>query len=241
MLETRRERAARRRAFPSIQPWYAGDPCGRVLGGTSEIAVYESYRKAFGIAAGLAIGYEADGIDPHNNQYIRSLAAERPWLATIAHAAAVPAFQPASASAFLDDGHLGIAIYALDSAGGASVAAWPTETWRVLGARRAIISLNARNQSTATLAPLVERETSCTFLFSHLGLPGRVSVPPTIVQAAERLGHCSDWPTCRTFSSRFQDSTLSARASARPSARCGGTVHRCPALPVRRDTLPLGL
>jgi predicted TIM-barrel fold metal-dependent hydrolase len=170
--------------FSRGMPSTRGD---RILGDASEIAVYESYRKAFGIAAGLAIGYEADGIDPHNNQYIRSLAAERPWLATVAYAAPAPALQPASASGFLDDGHAGIAIYVPDAAVGASITAWPTETWRLLGARRAIVSLNARNPAIAALAPLVEREASCTFLFSHLGLPGRFSLRPTIAQAAERL------------------------------------------------------
>jgi predicted TIM-barrel fold metal-dependent hydrolase len=160
---------------------------GRVLGDASEIEVYESYRAGHGIAAGLVVGYEAGGIDPHNNCYIRSLAAERPWLATLAYVAVDPPLDWTAAAALLGEGHVGIAIYAADAAAGAAVAAWPTETWDAIGDCGALVSFNAPPQAMPALAALIEREEGCTFLFSHLGLPGRYPVKPPLTEAEERL------------------------------------------------------
>src|SRR5690606_23944877 len=87
-----------------------------VLGRDPEIEAYEAFRAAHGIAAGLVVGYEADGIDPDNNRYIRALAAERPWLATLAYVEAAPAPSAESASALLQDGHAGLAVYLRDAA-----------------------------------------------------------------------------------------------------------------------------
>jgi len=37
------------------------------------------------------VGYEGEGIDPDNNAYLRSLAAQRPWMSTVAHLPVAPA------------------------------------------------------------------------------------------------------------------------------------------------------
>ena len=64
--------------------------------GDAETAVYDALRQLHGLTLALAIGYQADGIDPDNNAYIRGLAATRPWLRTLAY---LPADSGASAPA----------------------------------------------------------------------------------------------------------------------------------------------
>ena len=158
-----------------------------VLGEDPEIEAYESHRRVHGIAAGLVVGYEADGIDPHNNSYIRGLAAQRTWMATVAFVDPRAAPGPAAIETLFGHGHVGIAVYVPDAIASAAVAAWPSETWRSLRQHRAILSLNARPAGMGELAGLVGRQEGCRFLFSHLGLPGRYSTTPTAAEAADRI------------------------------------------------------
>ncbi len=160
---------------------------GYVLGGASEVAVYESYRRVHNISAALVVGYEADGIDPENNRFIRKLANERPWIATLAFVPVIPSLERGTATALLAEGHSGISVYLPEAEAGAAVAAWPDETWRALGDRKAVVSFNARPEGAAALAPLVERQTGCTFLFSHLGLPGHCPLRPDLPAARARI------------------------------------------------------
>lgn len=158
-----------------------------VLGLDSEIDAYEAFRTAHGIKAGLVVGFEGDGIDPGNNGYIRRLAADRPWLATLAYA---DSRRPLSADAverWFVDGHVGIAVYLPDVAASEGVAAWPATVWRGLERHRAIVSLNAPPPCIDAFAPIVTAHGGCSFLFSHLGLPGSHPSPPTPDEAEDRL------------------------------------------------------
>lgn len=156
-------------------------------GGGSDIEAYESLRAAHGIVAGLVVGYEADGIDPGNNAYLRILAATRPWMATLAHVELSSILVPTQADRLLDAGHAGIALYAADASASTAIAQWPAATWESLARRRAIVSLNARPEAMDGLAPAVETGAGCRFMVAHLGLPGRYPVPPGSAEAAERL------------------------------------------------------
>lgn len=153
-----------------------------------EVVVYESLRKAHAIKAGLVVGYEGEGIDPDNNAFIRSLAADRPWMATAAYVDAQAARSPDRVAALFDDGHVGVALYISDAAGARAIAAWPAATWRALDQRCAIVSLNAAPEFVSTFAAVAEQSQRCTFLVSHMGLPGSYRVPPGAPAAAERLG-----------------------------------------------------
>ena len=166
---------------------FPGTAGRNVLGEDPEIEAYEALRQAYGIVAGLVVGYEADGIDPDNNRYIRTRAAERPWMATVAYVDPSEPPLPAKVEALLNEGHAGIAVYLPNAAASVATAAWLSETWRVLGDRRAILSLNARPEAMADLMPVVRRQSECTFLFAHLGLPGRHSVAPGAAEAADRI------------------------------------------------------
>ncbi len=156
-------------------------------GAGPEVDVYESLARRHGVVAGLVVGYEGEGIDPVNNSYIRALAATRPWMSTVAHVSADVAPDPASLDRLLELGHRGIALYVMDVKTAATLSSWPVETWRRLEKRGAIVSLNASPAATQGLVDLVERTSGCTFLFSHLGDPGRFTSPPSVDEAADRI------------------------------------------------------
>jgi predicted TIM-barrel fold metal-dependent hydrolase len=162
--------------------------CGRsVLGQDSEIEAYEAFRTAHNIDAALVVGYEGSSIDPGNNRYIRSLAASRPWMETLAYAALDEPLSPDVVEKWIADGHVGVAVYLPDPRSAGALSAWPAETWRSLERCRAIISVNAPSPQIDELAPVVAAHAGCVFAFSHLGLPGRYSAPPTSEEAADRL------------------------------------------------------
>jgi len=160
-----------REGFPGR---YGKGPYG--LGG--EIEAYERFRAQHNIEKGLVVGYEGDGIQPDNNRYIRTLAATRPWMATLAYVGAEAMPDAGAIDGLLDEGHVGITIYLREAEATVSVLRWPREAWRRLNQRRAIVSLNAFPVATPGLAPLIEASGGCTFLFSHLGLPGRQRAMP---------------------------------------------------------------
>jgi L-fuconolactonase len=82
------------------------------LFGDRELQAYEALRLAHDIDLALAIGYEAEGIDPENNAYIRQLSQSRSWLKTLAFVKTAPPPEPAAVEALIETGHAGIAIYA---------------------------------------------------------------------------------------------------------------------------------
>src|SRR5690349_17796157 len=55
------------------------------LFGKRELEAYCALRLSHKIECALAIGYEADGLDPQNNAYLRRLAAEHDWLHSLAY------------------------------------------------------------------------------------------------------------------------------------------------------------
>ena len=162
-----------------------------------DVDVYESLRMVHGVKSGLVVGYEGEGIDPGNNVYIRSLAADRPWMATVAYAGVHSAPSAEAVSALLDSGHVGIALYVADGAGAKAAIAWQVRTWRVLHQGRAIVSLNVAPEHTLIFAPIIKAHFGCTFLVSHMGLPGSYKSPPGLADAEARLApllHLAELP-----------------------------------------------
>lgn len=153
----------------------------------TDVADYEALRARHRIGAGLVIGYEAEGIDPENNSYLRDLAATRRWMVTLAYLPVTPAPTEEYIATLLDAGHSGLAVYLPDATSGLSVAAWPDAVWRILNARCAIVSLNARPEAILALSPVMEHLTEAVVLLSHLGLPGAVSDVPSRADALARL------------------------------------------------------
>jgi L-fuconolactonase len=142
------------------------------LFGDRELQVYEALRLTHGVDLALAIGYEAEGIDPANNAYLRELSQSRSWLKTLAFVKTAPPPEPAEVEAVIETEHAGLAIYAHGGPEAESVLRWPRACWRLLQSRKAIVSFNSRPEAISVLAPLTAEWTSIQFLFSHLGLPG---------------------------------------------------------------------
>jgi predicted TIM-barrel fold metal-dependent hydrolase len=158
-----------------------------VLGNGSQIEAYEAFRAAHNIHLGLVVGYEANGIDPHNNDYIRLLAVDRPWMATLAFADPYQELHADKVERWIAEGHIGIAMYLPDASSSAGVAEWSGAVWRTLESHHSVISVNASPKQIDLLAPVVAERVGCTFMFSHLGLPGRYQIRPSTVEAADRL------------------------------------------------------
>jgi L-fuconolactonase len=151
--------------------------------GDRELQVYEALRVTLGVELALAIGYEADGVDPGNNAHLRQLSRSRSWLRTLAFVEITPPPEPEAVEALLEDGHAGLAIYALDRRDAEALLRWPRQCWRLLESRRAIVSFNSRPEAIAVLRPLALEWAGVPFLFSHLGLPGVIE-PETPPEAA---------------------------------------------------------
>jgi predicted TIM-barrel fold metal-dependent hydrolase len=142
--------------------------------GQHELETYEALMMLHDIGLALAIGYEADGIDPENNTHIRQLSASRPWLKTLAYVDPQSKAEPQFVRTLLDHGHCGLAIYVTTPARAHALLQWPRESWRALEERKAVVSFNARPDAIAMLQPLVSAFAGVSFLFSHLGLPGKI-------------------------------------------------------------------
>lgn len=154
------------------------------LFGAGELQAYEALRVMHGIGCALAIGYEASGIDPQNNAYVRRLATTHDWLSTVAYVTPDATPEPQAIQALLEQGHCGIALYVTDAGQARNLMRWPRAIWEVLDAHRAIVSVNAGPDATLLLRPLVEEVEGVPFLFSHLGLPGLLA--PGIAEDALR-------------------------------------------------------
>ena len=147
------------------------------LGGLSDLAAYDLLRQTHGIGTALVIGYEADGIDPDNNRYLREVADGRDWLHSLAFRDVLAPPDAGWVRDRLAEGHRGLALYVTDAAAARALAGWPAEVWRCLNDHAALISLNARPEATALLAPVIAVTPDCRFVFSHVGLPGRHGRP----------------------------------------------------------------
>jgi len=152
-----------------------------------DISRYEALRERHGIFAALVIGYQGEGIDPHNNAYIRVLAADRPWMTTVAHLPVSPAPTQQHLESLFEAGHKGIGLHCLNAASAAAVTQWPRERWAHLEHQGALVSLNSTPEAQPGLQELVRTRPGCRFLFAHLGQPGRYWQKPTATEAEQRL------------------------------------------------------
>lgn len=155
--------------------------------GGDELTVYDEHRRRHGIEAGLVVGYEGEPRYAGNNADILGWSRTRPWLVPLRFVPADARPDPGWLRELLDQGYAGVSLYLLGAEAGTEFAGWAGGCRRVLGERRAFVSLNARPAATAVLGTAVAELEGATVLFSHLGLPGRVGASPSAAEAAERL------------------------------------------------------
>jgi predicted TIM-barrel fold metal-dependent hydrolase len=157
------------------------------LFGPREFDAYCVLRASHNIERSLAIGYEADGIDPQNNAYLRGLAAEHDWLYSVAYVDPLANPEAETIARLMRDGHSGLAVYVPDLARAEALRGWRPAVWDVLRRRKALVSFNAVPAPIAALAPLVRDLPEISFVFSHLGLPGRLAPDISDAQLRVRL------------------------------------------------------
>ena len=157
------------------------------LFGEGELQAYDALRLTHDIELALAIGYEAEGIDPGNNAYLRQLSRTRSWLRTLAFLEPTTVPEPAVIEALLEDGHAGLAIYALDRPQAEALLRWPRRCWQALQSRKAVMSFNTRPDAIKAFGPLIAEWAGVQFLFSHLGLPGVIPAATSPDTVRDRL------------------------------------------------------
>jgi L-fuconolactonase len=158
---------------------------GRLL--HDEAAVYEQLRTQFGIDRALVVGYEREARYVGNNAYVLALAHARPWIAPVAYLSAELPPSVESLRELHRQGAIGYSLYLPDSSRARTAVGWPRPVIAELERQEAVISLNATPPAIGSLAPLIDALPGCTFLFSHLGLPGRLPRDPTSEDVRARL------------------------------------------------------
>lgn len=161
-------------------------------GAGDEVEAYETLRSVHNIAAALVVGYQGDGIDPANNDYIRNLAASRDWMTTVAFVPPGDIVGPGRIAELLARGHRGLALYLTDVEQAAAILGWSSETWSLLEDARALLSLNVGRAALPAVATMAAAHEACSFAVSHLGDPGSFRTPPALAVAAERMAPLLD-------------------------------------------------
>lgn len=160
---------------------------GRGWARRDELAGYEALRREHEIKCALAVGFEGDPLYRDNNADLARWAAERPWIRPVGYIPPEARVPIQALERLWTQGFVGISLYCPDRGTARQVNQWGQDCVDWLNYRRAILSVNAPPPATEMLAPLVRRADGCVWLFSHLGLPGRYSTPPTIATARTRL------------------------------------------------------
>lgn len=158
---------------------------GRSPAGGGELEIYESLRRGHEIGRGLVVGYEGDARFSGNNEAILAYARERDWISPLAHVS--PTVKTETLTTLLDLGFAGIVIYASDEESGEAIASWCPEALSAIDEHAGIVSINATPEATRALGPFVDAIPQASVLFSHLGLPGRVTRVPSPSAARSRL------------------------------------------------------
>jgi L-fuconolactonase len=191
------------------------------LFGSRELESYEALRQTYGIDLALAVGYEGDGIDPGNNDYILELSRSRNWLRTVAYVDPRAPCDPAAIEVLLERGHCGLSLYVTDAERAEALMRWPSAAWEILQERRAIISFNARPEAIDLLRPRLAAFPGVASLFSHLGLPGPFAPKAQRLTVEERLASLlplAELPNCYVKISGLYGTSEPAYAYPHPGA-----------------------
>jgi L-fuconolactonase len=191
------------------------------LFGSRELESYEALRETYGIDLALVVGYEGDGIDPDNNDYILDLSRSRRWLRTVAYVDPCVPCDPAAIKALLERGHYGLSLYVTDAERAGALLRWPNAAWDVLQEHRAIISFNARPEAIDLLRVHLSAFSETVFLFSHLGLPGLLAPDASRTAVEARLASLlplAELPNCYVKISGLYGTSQPAYAYPHPGA-----------------------
>lgn len=155
--------------------------------GDDELEVYERLRANYQIECALVVGYEGESRYAGNSREIFALALDRPWMFPLPFLAVAAPPGVAELRDWREQGAVGYSIYLKTESDGMTFSDWPTNTLAELGAQRAILSFNATPVALARAREVIAAIDGARVIFSHLGLPGRSGIAPTMVRAREQL------------------------------------------------------
>lgn len=155
--------------------------------GRDELAAYELLRSYYGIERGLVIGYEGLPEYRGNTDHVLALSSTHSWIVPLAYLAVSPQPTVQRLADLKGRGAAGFALYLTNENDGKALAAWIPTLLTELATQSAIISLNARLPALSAISAVVDALSGCRIFVSHLGLPGRLPTPLSLVEARRHL------------------------------------------------------
>lgn len=152
-----------------------------------ELELYETFRRQHGIERGLVIGYEGRPEFRGNNRDLAGWARENSWITPLAF---LPVNTPPTVKLLetrFRQGFAGLALYVMPASNVELLDRWPISTFQWLNQHRQILSLNAQPATLIQLHPFLARLDQSTTLISHLGSPGRHTLPTSRREARNIL------------------------------------------------------
>ena len=152
-----------------------------------EPACYASLAGDHGVQRALVVGYAGAPWCVRNNDWIAEQARRYDWIRSLAHVDPGRPPSVAQLESWQGQGFVGISLYVFDAVSREALMRLPSGLWSWLVERRWLISINSQGQYWAAWFPILERHAELRLLASHLGLPPKVSQPPSGLQAEEAL------------------------------------------------------
>lgn len=152
---------------------------GRPGVGIDEVACYASLAESHGISAALVVGYGAAPWCSTNTEYLARQAAAHEWVYPVAFIAADDPPTIGELEALRARGFVGLSFYVSRAQDLEGLGAISDDVWSWLVRANWLLSVNSRGPDWRAWQGILERHDTLRVVASHLGLPPRVSVPPT--------------------------------------------------------------
>lgn len=142
-----------------------------------EITLYHAHAQRHEIAQVLAVGYEGAPWAKGNNQYIASLAQERPWLRPVAYVGDATQLTLDQLLAWQAQNFVGISLHISSTDEAEALSRVPSEVWQWLIENAWLISVNSSGEHWSSWEPILSLHPELTLLIAHLGLPPATATP----------------------------------------------------------------
>ena len=148
-----------------------------------EAVCYDSLAADHDVKAALIVGYSGAPWYVDNHDYIAAMAARYEWArpATSIDATAPPTTD--ELERFKAQGFVGVTLYISGLECIAALKAIPDAFWTWISDQRWLVSVNSKGEDWNAWHDILNRHPSLRVLISHLGLPPKVSVPPSADEA----------------------------------------------------------
>ncbi len=158
---------------------YGGSFAARPGVRIDEAACYASLAADHGVTAALIVGYTDAPWARTNTEYLARMVQEHAWVRPLAY---VDPAQPPTVEnleRLRSQGFCGISLYISGEERVDALLRIPGEVWDWLTVGRCLVSVNSSGKDWGAWSKILERYGDLTLIVSHVGLPPRVSEPPT--------------------------------------------------------------